>query len=98
LYLLLNIFITNASLNCGPLRNSVDPLQQVWEGLHVLGREAAALPAFDPRPCLDVGDAVFALALAGEVVSWLACVFAGQADLEDAVDAEGFVLVSVDGV
>jgi hypothetical protein len=70
----------------------------VWEGLHVLGREAAALPAFDPRPCLDVRDTVFALTLAGEVVSWLARVFAGQADLEDAVDAEGFVLVSVDGV
>ena len=68
------------------------------EGFHIFGREAAALPTFHPWPCLDIRDAVFAFALACEVVSWLARVFAGQSNLEDAVDAESFVLVSVDGI
>ena len=68
------------------------------EGLHLLFREARALPALDPRPRADVGDRVLALAVAGEVFARGAGVFAGEADLEDAVDAERLVLEACDGV
>lgn len=68
------------------------------EVLHLLLREARLLPALDPRPGLDVGDAVLALAVAGQVLARLARVFAGQLDLEHAVDAQGFFLEALDGV
>ena len=68
------------------------------ERLHLVLSEARPLPAFDPRPRLDVRHRVLALAGAGEVVARFSGVLAGQPDLEDAVDTEGFVLVAVDGV
>ena len=52
----------------------------------------------DPRPRPDVGDRVFALTLAGQVVSWLAIILAREVDLEHAADAEGFVGIAFDGV
>lgn len=98
-HLLLDVLVADASLDSGPGGDAVDPLQQVREGLHVLSGKAAALPALDPRPGLDVGHRVLALAGTGEVVARaLGRVLAGQADLEHAVDAQGFVLVAVDGV
>ena len=68
------------------------------ERFHIFLRKAGEFVAFDPRPGADVGDAVFAFAVAGEVVAGLACVFAAEVDLEHAVDAEGFVAEAVDGV
>jgi len=68
------------------------------EVLHLLLREACLLPALDPRPGLDVGDAVLALAVAGQVLARLAGVLAGQLDLEHAVDAQGFFLEAFNGV
>jgi hypothetical protein len=69
------------------------------EVLHLLLREARLLPALDPRPSLDVSNAVLALALAGEVLARLATgVLAGQLNFEHAVDAQGFFLEALDGV
>ena len=68
------------------------------KGLHVLLAEAGKLPALDPGPGTDVGDGVLALAVAGEEVARLARVLAAELDLEHAVDAEGFVAETVDGV
>jgi hypothetical protein len=70
----------------------------MWEGLHILLGESRSFPGLDPRPCLDVGDAVFAFALASEVVAWLTGVFTGQLDLKNSIDTEGLILVAVDCV
>lgn len=96
----MRIFLPNARLNTLPRSDPVNPLHQVRERLHVFLAEPAALPALDPRPRLDVRHAVLALALAGEVVAgfFAVGVDARQADLEHAVDAQGLVLVAVDGV
>ena len=66
--------------------------------LHLLLGETGALPALDPRPGLNVGDAVLTLAVAGQVIARLACILAGQLDLEHAVDAQGFVLEAFNGI
>ena len=68
------------------------------ELLHLILREASLLPTLDPRPGLDVRNAVLALAVAGQVLARLAGVFAGEMDLEHAVDAQGFFLEALDGV
>lgn len=68
------------------------------ERLHVVLAEPSPLPALDPRPGLDVRNTVLALAVAGEVLALLACVLAGELDFEDAVDAQGFVAETLDGV
>lgn len=68
------------------------------EGLHLLFSETRSLPALDPRPGLDVSNAVLALAVAGQVVARLAGVLARELDFEHAVDAQGFVLEALDGV
>lgn len=65
------------------------------ELVHLILGEPCLLPALDPRPGPDVGDGVLALAFAGEVVTRLASVFAGEVDLKDAVDAEGLVTEAV---
>ena len=65
---------------------------------HLLLAEASPLPPFDPGPGTDVGDAVLARALTGEIVAGLARVFAGQVDFEDAVDTEGLVVEAGYGV
>ena len=96
--LLLHVFIPNAPLHGLTRSNAVHPLQHMREGLHLLGAEAAPLPAFHPRPRLDVCHRVLALARAGQVVARFAGEFARQADFQHAVDAQGFVLVAVDGV
>jgi hypothetical protein len=70
----------------------------VRELVDLLLREARALPALDPRPGLDVGNAVLALAVPGQVLARLAGVFAGEMDLEYAVDAQGFFFEALDGV
>ena len=72
----------------------------MWERLHLLGGKAAALPVLDPRPGFDVRDAVFAFAGAGEVLAGAAvgAVFVREVELEDVVDAQGFVAEAVDGV
>ena len=70
----------------------------MWEGFHIFLAEAGEFPALDPRPCPDIGDGVFPLAVAGQVLAGLARVLAAQLDLEDAVDAEGFVAETFDGV
>ena len=70
----------------------------MWEGFHVLLAEAGELPPLDPRPCPDISDRVFPFTVAGQVLAGLASVFAAQLDLEDAVDAEGFVAETFDRV
>lgn len=78
--------------------DAVDPLEQVRELVELLLAEAALGPALDPRPRLDVGHRVLALALAGEVLAGLARVLARQPDLEHAPDPERLVVEAVDGV
>jgi len=68
------------------------------EILHLLLAEASLLPALNPRPRLDVGDAVLALAVAGQVLAGFAGEFAREVDFQHAVDAQGFVLEARDGV
>lgn len=92
------ILIAHPPLDRRSFRDAVDPLEQMREGLHVVLCEARELVALDPGPGADVGDGVLALAVAGQVVARLAGVLAAQLDLEDAVDAEGFVAEAVDCV
>ena len=66
--------------------------------LHIPLLETRKLPPFHPRPRPDVRNAVLALAIAGEIVAWLAGVFSREVDLEDAVDAQGLVAEALDGV
>lgn len=68
------------------------------EGLHVFLGEPTELVSLDPRPGSDISDGIFALAVTGQVVTGLAGVFAAQLDLEHAVDAEGFIAETIDGV
>ena len=68
------------------------------EGLHILLREARELPTLHPRPRADVCDAVLPLSVAGEILTWLPCVLATQLNLQDAIDAQGLVSESLDGV
>ena len=96
--LIQRVLIAHPPLDRRPFRDTVDPLEQVREGLHIVLGEARELVALDPGPGADVGDGVLALAVAGQVVAGFAGVLAAQLDLEDAVDAEGFVAEAVDGV
>ena len=68
------------------------------ERLHVFLAEAGELISLDPRPGADVCDRVFALAVAGQIIARLAGVLAAQLDFQHAVDAEGFVPETFDGV
>ena len=68
------------------------------ERLHVVLSKAGETPALDPGPSPNVGDRVFAFAVASEVIFGFAGVFARELDFENAVDAEGFVLEAFDGV
>ena len=70
----------------------------MWERFHVFLAKAGEFPPFDPRPCPDISDGVFPFAVAGQVLAGLARVLAAQLDLENAVDAEGFVAETFDGV
>lgn len=45
----------------------------------------------------DICDRIFAYTSAGEIVLDLTCVFAGEMELEDTVDAEDFVLETIQG-
>lgn len=51
-----------------PRRDPRHPRHQIRKLLHLLGAEAGECPAFDPGPGSHVGDGVFALVGAGEVV------------------------------
>lgn len=95
---LLLVLLAGPPFDRRPLRDPLDPLQQVGERLHVLLAEAGEPVPLDPRPRADVRDRVFAFAVAGQVLARLAGVLAAQLDLEDAVDSEGFVAETVDGV
>lgn len=96
--LLLRVLLAGSSFHSRPLRNTVNPFQQMWEGLHVFLAEATECPSLDPRPGSDIRDRVFAFAVAGQVLARLTGVLAAQLDLEDAVDAEGLIAESFDGV
>ena len=87
------VCIANAPLHGRALGNTGDPLEQVREWGHLLIGEAGAFPNLDPTPRLDVGDAVLALALAGEIVARLAIlgVFAAQLNLQHAKDTQSLV-------
>ena len=74
--LLLLIFLTNAPLNGRPFSNTINPLQQVRERLHVVLTETGEFPPLDPRPGADIRNAVFALAVTCEVLAWGTGVFA----------------------
>lgn len=98
-YLLLqSVFIADASLDGRALGDAVDPLEQMGELIHLVLGETRSLPAFDPRPGLQVGHADATLAVAGQIVARFAREFARQPDFEDTVDPERFVTVPVDGV
>lgn len=58
----------------------------------------AELPRLDPWPGSDVSNAVLALAISGEVIALLACILAGEVDLEDAVDTQCLIAKSINGV
>lgn len=95
----MHIFLPNPSLDRTSLRNPVDPRQQVRELLDLVWREARPLPILHPRPRLDVGDAVLAFAMTGQVLSRLTSgVYAGQLDLKDAEDAQRLVTETGDCV
>lgn len=66
------------------------------ERFHIFLREARELPGLDPGPSPDIGDTVFAFTLTGQIVARGAGVFARELDLQDAVDAEGFVAKAFD--
>ena len=68
------------------------------ERLHILFREPRELITFHPRPGADICDRVFALAVARYILAWRAGVFARELNLKDAVDAEGFVAETFDGI
>lgn len=70
----------------------------MWERLHILLREPREIPGVKPRPGPNVRNGVFALSITSQIFTWGASVFATQLDLEHAVDAEGLVAVSFDGV
>ena len=55
-----------------------------------------SFPALDPRPRLYVSNAVSALTVSGQVISRDPGEFAGEMDLEDAVDAESLVSKPID--
>ena len=96
--LIILIRLANPPLDRWTLRNPIDPLQQMRESLQLLLGEAAKAPSFHPRPGANVRDRVFSLAGPGEVFARGARVFTRQADFEYAVDAEGFISESLDGV
>lgn len=70
----------------------------MWEGLHILLREAGELPTLDPWPRSNVCDTVLSLSIAGEIVTRLPCVLATQLDLQHAIDTQGLILEPFDGV
>lgn len=92
------ILLANASLHRRPFRDPVDPLEQVRERLHVLLLKAAELPSLYPRPCANVRDAVLTGSVARKEFTRCAAVFAGELDLEDAVDTKGLVFEAFDRV
>jgi hypothetical protein len=93
------VLLPDTPLHRRPLGNPIDPLLQVRERLHVIRSETGLLPPFDPRPRLDIGHAVLALAAAGQVLTgFFARVFARELDFEHAVGAQGLLLEALDGV
>lgn len=96
--LLLLVFLTNALLHGRSLSNSVDPLQQRRESLHLLLCKTTLLPILHPWPCLDICHAVFSFTISGQIVSWFAGVFARQTDLENTENAQGLVSEAIDGI
>lgn len=95
---LLVVLLTNTSLNSWSLSNTVNPLQQVWEWLHLFLGETSSLPSLDPRPCLHVGNRVLALSKSSEIFSLLTAVFTGEMNFKYTVDTEGFVLEARDSI
>lgn len=94
----MRVLLARSFLDGRPLRNTVNPLQQMWEWLHVFLAEPAKPPALDPRPGSDISDRVFAFTVTSQVLARLARVLAAQVDLEYAVYAEGFIAETVDSV
>ena len=92
------ILLPNPPLHRRPLRNPINPLQQMRKLVHLLLGKPSKLPSLNPRPGADVGDAVFAFSFASEVFARSVGVFARKPDFEHAEDAEGFVLEALDGV
>ena len=92
------ILLARSLLHRRPLRNAINPLQQMRQLLHLLLWHARELPAFHPWPRRYISDTILPLPVTREVIPRLSRVFAGKVDLEDAVDAEGLVAEAVDGV
>ena len=86
-YLLHLIVLPDPPLHRRPLRNPIDPLQQTRELTHLLLRKTTPLPAFHPRPGLEIRNADGSFAAARKPVAWFTRVFAREADLENAEDA-----------
>jgi len=51
-----------------------------------------ALPILDPGPCSDIGNAVFALAFSGQVLTRLISILTAQSNFKNANNAERFIL------
>ena len=85
------ISLPNPPLDGRSLRNSGNPLQEVGERLHLfLGNAHVSIP-LNPWPCSNIGDRVFPLAIAGEIVPWFSRKFSRKLNFKHAVHAEGFV-------
>ena len=63
------VIIAGSLLHSRAFRNTIDPLQQMWERLHVLLREAAKFPSFHPRPSPNISDRILTFACSSKVVS-----------------------------
>ena len=74
--LLLLIFLASASLDRRSFGNTIDPLQEMREGLHVFLGEPGKLPSLDPRPSPNVCYAVLAFAVTSKILTWGAGIFA----------------------
>ena len=80
------VFGSGTFLNSKTSGSSVDPVQQVWEGLHFQLSDAASFPIAYPRPSLDISNRVLALAPTSRIVPRLAGILAGKTDFEDSED------------
>ena len=92
------ILVTNTTLHRRAIRNTLDPLQHMWEWLHFLLREARSFPALDPWPSTDIGNRVFAFARPSKVLARLAGIFTREANLKNPVHSQGFIFETFNGV
>jgi hypothetical protein len=92
------ILFADSSLYCLPLRNPVNPFQEMRELADLLFRKSTALPVLDPRPRADISNAVLSLALAGKILPRFARVLAAQSNLEHAIHSQRLIGIALNGI